>query len=123
MSKSFETVFVRIRQFNARLGDELTLKVGDKIEVLADDSEYNDGWYMGRKFSPTIRLACSQNPSLELLNPIHPTHLFYARAPPVTKCPKSKKNDIKQQSRDTENDPNAVSKSHPIYGPSHKRTR
>lgn len=41
-------VFVCIKQFNARLGDELSLKVGDKVEVLADDSEYNDGWYMGK---------------------------------------------------------------------------
>lgn len=45
------TVYVCIKQFNARLGDELSLKVGDKIEVLADDSEYNDGWYMGREIS------------------------------------------------------------------------
>ncbi|PVH16223.1 uncharacterized protein CXQ87_004094 [Candidozyma duobushaemuli] len=37
-----------IKQFNARLGDELNLAVGEKIEVLADDSEYNDGWYMGK---------------------------------------------------------------------------
>lgn len=43
------TIYVCIKQFNARLGDELSLKVGDKIEVLADDSEYNDGWYMGRQ--------------------------------------------------------------------------
>lgn len=41
-------VYLCIKQFNARLGDELNLKAGDKIEVLADDSEYNDGWYMGR---------------------------------------------------------------------------
>lgn len=41
-------LFVCIKQFNARLGDELSLKVGDKVEVLADDSEYNDGWYMGK---------------------------------------------------------------------------
>lgn len=41
-------IYVCIKQFNARLGDELNLQVGDKIEVLADDSEYNDGWYMGR---------------------------------------------------------------------------
>lgn len=41
-------IYVCIKQFNARLGDELNLKVGDRIEVLADDSEYNDGWYMGR---------------------------------------------------------------------------
>lgn len=51
MSKSAETVYECIKQFNARLGDELTLGVGDRIEVLADDSEYNDGWYMGRKVS------------------------------------------------------------------------
>lgn len=42
------SLFVCIKQFNARLGDELSLKVGDKVEVLADDSEYNDGWYMGK---------------------------------------------------------------------------
>lgn len=42
------SVYICIKQFNARLGDELSLKVGDKIEVLADDSEYNDGWYMGK---------------------------------------------------------------------------
>jgi hypothetical protein len=41
-------VYLCIKQFNARLGDELSLKVGDKVEVLADDSEYNDGWYMGK---------------------------------------------------------------------------
>lgn len=45
------TIYVCVKQFNARLGDELSLKVGDKIEVLADDSEYNDGWYMGREVS------------------------------------------------------------------------
>lgn len=42
------SVYVCTKQFNARLGDELNLKVGDKVEVLADDSEYNDGWYMGK---------------------------------------------------------------------------
>ncbi|KAK6458922.1 RHO protein signal transduction [Scheffersomyces xylosifermentans] len=42
------SVYICIKQFNARLGDELSLKVGDKVEVLADDSEYNDGWYMGK---------------------------------------------------------------------------
>ncbi|CUM64096.1 uncharacterized protein PRCAT00001686001 [Priceomyces carsonii] len=41
-------LYLCIKQFNARLGDELNLKPGDKVEVLADDSEYNDGWYMGR---------------------------------------------------------------------------
>lgn len=45
------SIYICIKQFNARLGDEISLKVGDKIEVLADDSEYNDGWYMGREIS------------------------------------------------------------------------
>lgn len=44
-------LYLCIKQFNSRLGDELNLKVGDKIEVLADDSEYNDGWYMGKNLS------------------------------------------------------------------------
>lgn len=48
MATSGESIYVCIKQFNARLGDELSLKVGERIEILADDSEYNDGWYMGR---------------------------------------------------------------------------
>ncbi|KAI3404027.2 BOI2 [Candida oxycetoniae] len=40
--------YICVKQFNARLGDELSLKIGDKIQVLADDREYNDGWYMGK---------------------------------------------------------------------------
>ncbi|GEQ69380.1 hypothetical protein JCM33374_g3051 [Metschnikowia sp. JCM 33374] len=48
MNSSLETIFVCIKQFNARLGDELSLQIGDRIEILADDSEYNDGWFMGR---------------------------------------------------------------------------
>jgi len=47
------SLYICIKQFNARLGDELSLKVGDKIEVLADDSEYNDGWYMGKNLLTT----------------------------------------------------------------------
>ena len=40
--------YICIKPFHARLGDELSLKIGDKIQVLADDREYNDGWYMGK---------------------------------------------------------------------------
>ncbi|KAH3674478.1 hypothetical protein WICMUC_003316 [Wickerhamomyces mucosus] len=40
-----------IKEFNARLEDELSLRLGDKIEVIADDREYNDGWYMGKSLS------------------------------------------------------------------------
>ncbi|CAH6722198.1 protein Boi2p [[Candida] jaroonii] len=48
---TMDNLYLCIKQFNSRLGDELNLKVGDKIEVLADDSEYNDGWYMGKNLS------------------------------------------------------------------------
>ncbi|OBA23584.1 hypothetical protein METBIDRAFT_64492 [Metschnikowia bicuspidata var. bicuspidata NRRL YB-4993] len=48
MDQPQESIYVCIKQFKARLGDELSLRVGDRIEILADDSEYNDGWYMGR---------------------------------------------------------------------------
>lgn len=44
-------LLICIKQFNPRLGDELNLAVGEKVEVLADDSEYNDGWYMGKSVS------------------------------------------------------------------------
>lgn len=44
-------IYQVIKEFNARLEDELTLKVGDKIEVISDDKEYNDGWYMGKSLS------------------------------------------------------------------------
>ncbi|ODV93187.1 hypothetical protein PACTADRAFT_51806 [Pachysolen tannophilus NRRL Y-2460] len=45
------TLYEAVKEFNARLGDELTLKVGDKIDVISDDSEYNDGWYMGKNLT------------------------------------------------------------------------
>lgn len=48
MTETTGAIYLCIKQFNARLGDELSLKVGDKVEVLADDSEYNDGWFMGK---------------------------------------------------------------------------
>lgn len=51
MSKPLSGIYLCIKQFNARLGDELSLSIGDKVEVLADDSEYNDGWYMGRNIA------------------------------------------------------------------------
>ncbi|KAI0465368.1 hypothetical protein LJB42_000600 [Komagataella kurtzmanii] len=40
-----------IKDFNARLGDELTLTRGEQVEVISDDSEYNDGWYLGKNLS------------------------------------------------------------------------
>lgn len=44
-------VYQVIKGFNARLADELTLHVGDKVEVISDDKEFNDGWYMGKSLS------------------------------------------------------------------------
>lgn len=44
-------IYQVVKEFSARLEDELTLKVGDKIEVISDDKEYNDGWYMGKSLS------------------------------------------------------------------------
>lgn len=44
-------VYQVIKEFNARLEDELTLRLGDKVEVISDDKEYNDGWYMGKSLS------------------------------------------------------------------------
>lgn len=44
-------IYQVVKEFNARLEDELSLKLGDKIEVISDDKEYNDGWYMGKSLS------------------------------------------------------------------------
>lgn len=46
---NFEPQFAEaIKEFNARLGDELSIKPGEIVEVIADDREFNDGWYMGK---------------------------------------------------------------------------
>ena len=34
--------------FNARGADELTLRRGDKVELLELDDGFGDGWYLGR---------------------------------------------------------------------------
>ncbi|RLV91646.1 Protein BOI2 [Spathaspora sp. JA1] len=69
-------IYICIKQFNARLGDELSLKVGDKVEVIADDSEYNDGWYMGKNLltnevglypNTFTQLLVSEEPERDLL--------------------------------------------------------
>jgi hypothetical protein len=44
-------IYQVIKEFRARLEDELTLHVGDKVEVISDDKEYNDGWYMGKSLT------------------------------------------------------------------------
>lgn len=69
--------YICIKQFNARLGDELSLKIGDKIQVLADDREYNDGWYMGKNLL-TGEAGLYQNLLLSLLPTMKPNQ-FYGR--------------------------------------------
>jgi len=34
-----------LHDFQARSGDELTLKKGSQIELIERDDEYGDGWY------------------------------------------------------------------------------
>ncbi|GMM34731.1 Boi2 protein [Saccharomycopsis crataegensis] len=51
----FEPQFAQaIKEFNARLGDELSIKPGDTIEIIADDREFNDGWYMGKNLNSNM---------------------------------------------------------------------
>lgn len=37
-----------VNTYKRRMDDELDLKPGDKISVITDDEEYNDGWYFGK---------------------------------------------------------------------------
>lgn len=43
--------YVAIKDFAPRLDDELALSKGDSVELLADDAEFGDGWYMGRNLA------------------------------------------------------------------------
>ncbi|AMD20458.1 HDL286Cp [Eremothecium sinecaudum] len=43
--------YIAINEYSKRMEDELDMKPGDKIEVITDDGEYNDGWYYGRNLS------------------------------------------------------------------------
>ncbi|KAK9353705.1 hypothetical protein V1523DRAFT_410301 [Lipomyces doorenjongii] len=50
MDKPFDwpKYLVAVHDFNRRTVDELTLRKGDRIEVLETDDGFSDGWYMGR---------------------------------------------------------------------------
>jgi hypothetical protein len=37
-----------IHDFIARSSDELSLKKGDRVELLERDDEFGDGWFLGR---------------------------------------------------------------------------
>ncbi|CAI4054765.1 hypothetical protein SKDZ_02G0240 [Saccharomyces kudriavzevii ZP591] len=46
-TKSFP-LYIAVNEYSKRMEDELNMKPGDKIKVITDDGEYNDGWYYGR---------------------------------------------------------------------------
>lgn len=41
-------IYICINEYSQRMEDELNMKPGDKIQVITDDDEYNDGWYFGK---------------------------------------------------------------------------
>ncbi|SJM85375.1 related to protein BOI2 [Zygosaccharomyces bailii] len=41
-------IYIVVNEYSKRMQDELDMKPGDKIQVIMDDEEYNDGWYYGR---------------------------------------------------------------------------
>ena len=41
-------IYIAINDYNKRMEDELDLKLGDKIHVITNDEEFNDGWYYGK---------------------------------------------------------------------------
>ena len=41
-------LYIAVNEYSKRMEDELNMRPGDKIEVITDDGEYNDGWYYGR---------------------------------------------------------------------------
>lgn len=47
----FTARFSVVKDFTARLNDELTMAKGDVVELISDDSEFGDGWYMGKNLS------------------------------------------------------------------------
>lgn len=50
-----QTYLLVLHDFHARSPDELTLKKGERVELLLDDSDYGDGWYLGRSLTSNER--------------------------------------------------------------------
>ena len=48
MTTDQPSFLVVISPYDRRMNDELTIKPGEKIRVIEDDSKYNDGWYLGK---------------------------------------------------------------------------
>ncbi|KAH6604857.1 hypothetical protein Trco_006564 [Trichoderma cornu-damae] len=44
-------ILMVIHDFQARSSDELSLKKGDRVELLERDDEFGDGWFLGRHFA------------------------------------------------------------------------
>ncbi|SMN20593.1 similar to Saccharomyces cerevisiae YER114C BOI2 Protein implicated in polar growth, functionally redundant with Boi1p [Maudiozyma saulgeensis] len=42
------TILIATKSYSRRMDDEITIKPGNKIEVITNDEEFNDGWYVGR---------------------------------------------------------------------------
>lgn len=50
-SHTHTQLYTVIKAFTARLPDELTINEGDTIDLISDDSEFDDGWYMGKNLT------------------------------------------------------------------------
>jgi hypothetical protein len=48
---SHTQLYIVIKAFSARLPDELSINEGDLIDLISDDSEFDDGWYMGKNLT------------------------------------------------------------------------
>ncbi|CCF60798.1 hypothetical protein KAFR_0L01880 [Kazachstania africana CBS 2517] len=46
--KNSNTMLIAVSAYTKRMEDEISIKPGDKIQVITDDEDYNDGWYVGR---------------------------------------------------------------------------
>ena len=50
-SKRYFPMRVVVNTYNRQMDDELDLRPGDKIHVITDDEQYNDGWYFGKNLN------------------------------------------------------------------------
>lgn len=42
------SILVAVKAYSRRMDDEITIKPGDRIQIITNDEEFNDGWYVGR---------------------------------------------------------------------------
>ncbi|AAS54198.1 AGL293Cp [Eremothecium gossypii ATCC 10895] len=83
--------YIAINEYSKRMEDELDMKPGDKIEVITDDQEYNDGWYFGRNLRTgeeglypklfTQELSVERTPSLMRAKSTRRAHSPMSSAP------------------------------------------